>query len=376
MKGEDIFEALGEIDEEMLHKAQDYKKPKIRSWTKWLTAAACLCAVGAGVGIFLSHNNPQNVDDHTESHNSIAQMIEDPNESSVTDGNVGSDTSVADDDKASKEIAVGEDYQEDIAVIPYWEDMTLAEQFCSFEYNGQNYFVRDSIIGDTARIGEKLGDITIRGYDEYNPEEEHFINAEIFMITDISSDFAIALKYENIDGYYPCKNMDYIPEDLQQFLSDSNLISEVRFGTIYSDYKDEDDSWHYIEYHGGDSAEIFDILFDGAENTPNVFDYDVYYESEYDISVDIPVLGIENISLSVTADGYVETNIVDCGAAFYVGTDRVNALAEYIGTNCSKNESIVVYDNDENSGGEYEEHSSPAYDPYLDSCTEEIIICE
>ena len=42
MKAEEIYAAIGEIDEQLLVRCEQKRRP---TWVKWTAAAACLCAV-------------------------------------------------------------------------------------------------------------------------------------------------------------------------------------------------------------------------------------------------------------------------------------------------------------------------------------------
>ena len=86
----------------------------------------------------------------------------------------------------------------------------------------------------------------------------------------------------------------------------------------------------------------------------NVYDDREMYVSHMGISVDIPLLGYENISLSVTEEGYLTTNILDTGKAFYIGKDKVNAFVDYVLNHCEGVELVYEADLttsvDENAG--------------------------
>ena len=51
-------------------------------------------------------------------------------------------------------------------------------------------------------------------------------------------------------------------------------------------------------------------------------------------TVDVPLLGYKNISLGVTEDGYIVTNILDTGKAFYIGKDKTEAFIKYVESEC------------------------------------------
>ena len=79
----------------------------------------------------------------------------------------------------------------------------------------------------------------------------------------------------------------------------------------------------------------------------NVDNYDsMNFFNKMSINVFIPVLGYENISLSVTEDGYITTNILDTGKAFYIGEDKTDMFIEYVLNNCQGYEIIYIQDDE------------------------------
>ena len=54
------------------------------------------------------------------------------------------------------------------------------------------------------------------------------------------------------------------------------------------------------------------------------------------ISSDIEALGIENVSLAVNDEGYIQTNILGTAKTFYIGEEKVNNFIDYFIKNISK----------------------------------------
>ena len=65
-----------------------------------------------------------------------------------------------------KEVYVNSSTEEDIAIIPMWEDLTICEQFSTVEYHGKNYDCKYGKV-PAQNIGENLGNATLTGYDTY-----------------------------------------------------------------------------------------------------------------------------------------------------------------------------------------------------------------
>lgn len=244
-------------------------------------------------------------------------------------------------------VPVVNESSEEIAEIPHWEDMEIYQQYHEIELDGVSYTARSGEI-PADRIGEYLGTVTARGWDEYadiageNPER--FIQAEVYAITDISTNCALAIQYEGTDTWYASVDSSYRPETLGQFIDDLNMNEEVKFGYVYYEYPTPSGEYSTIRFENVDSNIIWELLLSEteAENTYN--DLQIEPKRILGISVDIPILGYKNISLSVREDGYIITNILDTGKMFYVGEKNTQAFVEYVLEECDGYEIIYVYD--------------------------------
>jgi hypothetical protein len=104
----------------------------------------------------------------------------------------------------------------------------------------------------------------------------------------------------------------------------------------------------YISVHFEDVVQekIHQWLFSSPE-AENTFDQGrphLKHEKIMEISVDIPVLGVENIALEVCEEGYIWTNIIDTGGLFYVGEENTQAFIEYVLNECHGYGKVYVYD--------------------------------
>ena len=79
------------------------------------------------------------------------------------------------------------------------------------------------------------------------------------------------------------------------------------------------------------------------------------------VSINIELLGYENISLTVTEDGYLTTNILDTGKAFFIGKEKAEEFYGYVRENCEGTEKITYIVNSSEPSGTGA--SSSAYDP-------------
>ena len=258
------------------------------------------------------------------------------------------------DDWIIKEVQVDKkDTPTDTAVIPKWNEMSISQQFNEVEYNNSKYSSRITKISNN-NILKNIGNATLTGYDTYT-ETTYNKKAELYSIKDIEEKCAIAIKFEGDTDYYVYVNSYYRPTTLGEFTKDLNLEEIISFGTIYYNYWDEDLQEDInVEFYGVDNKIIWQKLFNN-KNLENIYsdnDTEKYTSERFSqsigISVDIPLLGYKNISVSLTDKGYLLTNILDTGKGFYIGEDKVQEFLDYIKDNY--NGYKIVYVGESGSG--------------------------
>ena len=258
------------------------------------------------------------------------------------------------DDWIIKEVQVDKkDTPTDTAVIPKWNEMSISQQFNEVEYNNSKYSSRITKISNN-NILKNIGNATLTGYDTYT-ETTYNKKAELYSIKDIEEKCAIAIKFEGDTDYYVYVNSYYRPTTLGVFTKDLNLEEIISFGTIYYNYWDEDLQEDInVEFYGVDNKIIWQKLFNN-KNLENIYsdnDTEKYTSERFSqsigISVDIPLLGYKNISVSLTDKGYLLTNILDTGKGFYIGEDKVQEFLDYIKDNY--NGYKIVYVDESGSG--------------------------
>lgn len=258
------------------------------------------------------------------------------------------------DDWIIKEVQVDKkDTPTDTAVIPKWNEMSISQQFNEVEYNNSKYSSRITKISNN-NILKNIGNATLTGYDTYT-ETTYNKKAELYSIKDIEKKCAIAIKFEGDTDYYVYVNSYYRPTTLGEFTKDLNLEEIISFGTIYYNYWDEDLQEDInVEFYGVDNKIIWQKLFNN-KNLENIYsdnDTEKYTSERFSqsigISVDIPLLGYKNISVSLTDKGYLLTNILDTGKGFYIGEDKVQEFLDYIKDNY--NGYKIVYVDESGSG--------------------------
>ncbi len=336
-KEERLLKAFGEVDEKFIEEAAPTqnlednnlvennanniiaKAKSRRSAKMWIGMVASIMVI-AGVGVALWQAGVFNFD---------KGMLK--NEDSVYDTRWPQKFVYVEESPADKD---------EMALIPKWEDMSISRKFGEFSFEDIRYTTRVAGIKDE-NIGKKLGTATLEGYDVYE-DKAYTIQAEVFEINNISIKCATAIKFADDNEYYVYVNSWYRPEDLGQLISDLNLKETVKFGKIHYNYI-IGDKQHNIEYEDINDKLVWDMLL-ADTSLSNVHDDRDMHISSMGVSVDIPLLGYENISLSLTEDGYLTTNILDSGKCFYIGKEKVKEFISYVLDNLEGFEIIYVYD--------------------------------
>lgn len=249
-----------------------------------------------------------------------------------------------------KEVYVNkEDYykiEDSLAIVPKWDELTITQQFSLFKYNEKNYNIRYAAIPEEM-IGKKIGNVVLEGYDTYT-KTTYTHNATGYIVNSFPTECVIAIKYEGTNEYYVAINTSYRPTTLESFMKDLNLKEIVSFGTIYYEYfsTDKDGIKHYenIEFPNVNDDIIWQMLFDDI-SVENVHSDREFHSRIMSISVDIPLLGYKNISVSVSEDGYLMTNILETGKTFYIGKEKVQKFVNYIIENYDGYKTVYVDEN-------------------------------
>ena len=249
-----------------------------------------------------------------------------------------------------KEVKTDKTTTSDTAIVPRWNEMSISQHFGEVEYTNNKYSSRIAKISKN-NIIKNIGNTTLTGYDTYT-ETTYSKKGDLYSIKGIAEKCAIAVKFEGDTDYYVYVNSYYRPKTLGEFIEVLNLKDNISFGTIYYNYWDKDSEENInVEFYDVDNEIIWNKLFSNL-NLENIYsDNDTgKYTSErfsqsISISVDIPLLGYKNISVSLTDKGYMLTNILDTGKGFYIGEDKVKEFLEYIKENYDGYKIVYVDEN-------------------------------
>ncbi|MCL2055551.1 MAG: hypothetical protein FWG90_14125 [Oscillospiraceae bacterium] len=224
--------------------------------------------------------------------------------------------------------------QEQIAWIPPWNEMTVTQQFQIISFNGSDYHAGRADVA-LSYVGDYIGDGTASGWDVYENNKEYTIKCEVFELKNISSQAAVAVKFEGYNHYHTYGNYSYQPETLGDLIQDLNLYDNMVFGDISESGFDEQMNYQRHVYTLPDTAVIWELLLDDGslknqlspgENPHMSLDRMV-------VGVSVDVLASGNFTLSVTKDDYLWTNILGTQKLFYIGKSKADAFVDYVHNN-------------------------------------------
>lgn len=346
MTNRDILNALGDIDESYITEANGRIKSKKGIIIRYSAMAACLLivAVGAFAAVKMiprgkMKNSAAPSETYEEYDGNVADYDGDYSTIEKTDGTKAN--GAAKGNSTSPSIALTER-------IKRWDEKTNTEKFPIVKINGTEYSVANRPI-PSDKIGNSITKLTVLGKDEYT-NSEYAANVEIYEIKGISADCAAAVKYDADGKYFVCCNPHYKPETLGQFMNDLSLKENLTFVSFSGTQMKNGKAVCDVEYTNVDKAKVWELLFSDTA-AKAVKDYDsMNLETAAGIAIDLKLLGYENISLAVTRDGYLTTNILDTGKAFYIGKPASEKFLSYLEKDC-KTTVKHKYDYSESTSG-------------------------
>lgn len=341
MKEQDLLKTLGDVDEKFIDEAApdtaekaDYteiipRKEPLYMKILPISACAALVAIGVGAGILINKValNPAYKMQGESSYQPDIYI------SSAPANNSSSFTS-----------SVSEDYR-----VPHWDELDINGQYTSFKWQGCAYDTAGAEIS-AEKLGEFLGETTASGVDEYT-DEKHEITVSVYPIAKINEKTALAVQFPENEKFYVYYNQNYTPQTLGDFIDDLNLAENLKISDTATGTSIENLYLTNRKYSDIDTSKLMEILLSGRNvPTESILDYNTFvegdrFEAALDFAVDIPILGIENLSLEITKGGFVHTNaFFHTSTLFYLGTDKTDPFVQYVKENCP---SKITWQSDE-----------------------------
>lgn len=311
MNGSDLLNAVPDAEEKYLSEAEnisgvaeEFKKHRNKKIKAASVAAGCLVLAVAAAVVLRGMNKPSVLPDASSDGTSPATDVTVPDLLPAGQG--------------------AEMYQ-----VPHWNELSELQRFGSAEYNGKEY----SACGhEVAReyFGEELGTVELKGYDMYTDTEQR-AEVTVFAVKDVSPSCAVGVSFA--DGVCTVYHDPwYAPATLGQFIEDCGLQEYAVFGKAYAEYFDAERQYHAVNFDDFDDAAVWEMLLSDtdAENKPDI---EPTGDKLADVSVGVTALGIENLALWVTADGYLCTNVPATLKCFCIGEENTKAFADYLYAN-------------------------------------------
>ncbi|MBQ5841375.1 MAG: hypothetical protein IIW40_05415 [Clostridia bacterium] len=349
MNEQRLMQVFGDIDDEFVAEAA---RPK--NHIPWPRIVAVAAAVALTVGLsllpwdeFTNHKvQTHEVDKNTQEDKSEEADILidiDPTDS-TTAGGAYTTTKNACKTEIGTVPDTSEDTNDDTTegsyILPQWGELTLTRKYPEVSWQDVTYTVNSPTI-PAAAIGEPLAKATAYGHDVYT-SADYQIAVTLYRIKGVAEQCAVAVVYDRFEGYYPAYNVWYRPETLGQFLDDLNLKENIKFGKAYMDYFDKDMNYHSLETKTAIAkGDVFNLLLSDT-TLENVYDQQNMYVNKMSLSVNVPLLGIQNVSLGVTEEGYLFTNILGSGKAFFIGKDKAQAFIDHVTSAYSTIDTVQV----------------------------------
>ena len=228
--------------------------------------------------------------------------------------------------------------------ITPWDELSITGKYNEIEFNGDRYSTKNQTI-DSELLLENLGSYKAIGLDEIN-DKLYETQVTAYSIKNLSKNAVIAINFESTSEFYVATNPFYSPATLGDFITDLNLKENLTFGLVrYDNSRGMGDDYvqETIELTDLKAEMVWEKLLDNPalKNVYSIEDW--WHFDKMNISVNLQLLGYRNFSFGVTEDGYITTNILDTGKAFYIGPQKAKEFMDYLLETC--NGYKIVYKN-------------------------------
>ena len=220
-----------------------------------------------------------------------------------------------------------------------WEEKQIFQQYPALD----DHWHTTGAVLPQETVGDYLRSCTLTGYDEYDPQAVHTVQAEVYTVQGISPDCVLAVRYNGTGEWYCFVNYGYRPETLGQFWQDLDLNRNLQLSTAHYNYQKVFGMHASVTLTGVTTEMVWEQLITEAREIPNEHSDLRPMHRTMDLRVDIPLLGIHGISLAVTEDGWLTTNILATGKSFYLGPEKTQAFEEFLKANLEGSELLYPY---------------------------------
>ena len=288
MKAKDILQAMNDVDTDLVQMPAKSKK-----WMGWTAAAVAACLTVVLTVLFF--NQPPKAPDVPTTPVQLGGIVRD--------------------------YANGFVEQSAYPMFP-WEYKTVWEQYTALDLNGVPYHSRAHAISES-KLGEDLGQWTVKGYDWYT-ETQPERTAQVRAITGVDKNRLVAVQ---LDGqwYVFLYDRDQKPATFGAFMDELNLAQNLSL----THFSTTDDDYYSVE-----SDSTLWAILSTCRNAKLTEDSDYLSKREHiSFTATSEELGISNLVFTVTADGFVKTNILNFGCDYFIGQDAAKQILDYAHAN-------------------------------------------
>ena len=297
MKNEKLLNAIGNIDDDIIHAAAPgVRSAQKRPWVKWRALAACLCLIVTTVLYFgLPTNLPGPVIDNNDSQNNPSNpntdkvVPTDPSQPAVVDNGYALFIPAIElpEIKPQEGIAVEMDM---VGLIVYRGRIyTQAESF----YENERAEIAEALLGE--RLGTAKGNIDeCSTQDEYATEFASTAQGDVYTVNGYSPDFRLATKWTYIEddgstitniGFFENLNGIYLSTGKDLFEDRLNLTENWESATYQSHASWNNTLGEFRELSGVTEQDItafFETLYASEFINTYETDQDIYDKNEVD----------------------------------------------------------------------------------------------
>ncbi|MDE6764574.1 MAG: hypothetical protein K2J73_12980 [Oscillospiraceae bacterium] len=352
----DIYSALGNVSEELLEESElPVPKAKPKGILYMAAAAACFAVFAAGLHFAFNDSGiaaPEYVDLLTvgstysapeftqytcvppmETTHSVPLYIGTNSETVPADTVFTdepfpfvSETTLSEADTTANLTEMIQ--EEEIAIVPRWEDMSDFDRYIYLQYNENEYSITMDKFDKSELTFLQNGELY--GIDEYT-DKRYSMPCAFYKIKNISENYMIAAP--TADGNYTAFiNSRYRPDSLGSYLEDIDFSNRCKLTTIKSetnDLVDDEVFSRYFEYDLPDLQQAVEkLLAENSDAVPEINPPPVM--DRYFI-----ICGDDTFpTLRISDGGYIGV----LGKYFKIGEDKTESFMEYIEENSVKTE--------------------------------------
>ncbi|OPZ20195.1 MAG: hypothetical protein BWZ04_01995 [Firmicutes bacterium ADurb.BinA205] len=158
-------------------------------------------------------------------------------------------------------------------------------------------------------------------------------NAALYAIKEITPEAMIAVQFDGTDGFTLYRNMEYMPETLGEFISDTGIDAYALFKS--AEYFDFSNGYELRNYYDIDSEIVIShfrdceeaLCYRYGELTPE------QVNAKMNLICDMNKAFLLTAGFGISKKGYLTTNLTGGGLAFYIGEDKAAEIISFITDN-------------------------------------------